>query len=326
MDSDSLQVFCQMGDPSSNEEIGKWLLDLATTIIGTGIGAGVTVWLFYEAIKNENRKERGRKLGLQKEKMQYFQALVIEIIKSLGMQIPYLDEFSQEVKSNPAELPLLKFVPLNDLDNIVHKIDREEYFHAYLDELKDEGANVEVFRKLMAYLNFFDASMSDIKAYLEKALNFDHERKIALRETLTQVIDETALLLKNKEITQGHTQIANMVNAALLRNAKSPEKNIEYYIQDFVRPLQQQFVRMEEPPEAIRTLMFRFKYVMTLASQIRDHNEVVAHYFAEQHKSLQEQFSNFTADTDRLRNHQVSKEVVDKKVGRFRHCLKSLRL
>lgn len=231
----ALDILFQSGDFYS-AETSSWWLDLLNTIIGAGIGSGVTIWALYRTFWQDKLNDDNKKVEFQKEKLRYFQSLIRSINKDIQAQTEHFKKFSDTVKADPLELPLLGYAPLNDLTQAVHNIDQEDYYHSYLATFGRGQSNVEEFREIYSFLNFFDGNMALIKNSLQKSFDFDYKRKVELKALLEKTMEEVSSYIINKQLQKDHPAFIKYINDfyVAFHTNKPDVTDLTYYIDYFV--------------------------------------------------------------------------------------------
>ncbi|WP_028666475.1 hypothetical protein [Runella zeae] len=111
--------------------------DVVGNLIGGFIGAGSAIWLYYRSIKKDKEKEIEVQLEFEKNKLRYLQHLIGRSISTIEHLIKGLDKFIQTIEEDNITFPELISAPLHDLERIVHRINQEEHYHSYLNQLKN---------------------------------------------------------------------------------------------------------------------------------------------------------------------------------------------
>lgn len=279
----------------------SWVTDLLVTIVGAAIGAGATIIALYFTFKHDKRKEEERRIQFQIEKVRYFQSLIKNVQKGLVSQIDNLKVFADTVKANPLEIPLLTQNPQNDIQRVVHKLNQEEYFHAYLGQLNDSPESIEEFRKLYAMLDFFDASINNITDSLKNSVQFDYERKLKVKKLVEDAMDDAASFLVNPSFVQ-QVDMLKFINQIIedAHKNKTDTSDIKYFHDNFVHPLKVGLINYGRTFPEILTLLRQLKNATYIYTEIQMQNNFVADNFQVQHDYLKKQLDEFTKVSKRL--------------------------
>lgn len=270
-----IEMLAQAAKESGNNE---WYFDLGNTILGAGIGSGVTVWVLYKTFKYDKRKEEEKRIQFQQEKIRYLQSLLRIILENLKVQIENYKTFALNIKSNPLELPLLSEVTLNELKRIVHQIDQEDYYHSYLGEFGDSKEIVDEFRNIISILNYFDGNIDNYKSSLEKSFHFDHERKLELKRIVENAMDKTAGHLIDNKLLQNETEFLEFLNNLMLEfhSSATSQSDLKFYFENFVEKMKVGLIKfMKDIPEA-HLLIIEMKKATYLYNDIQLQNKNVS--------------------------------------------------
>lgn len=205
-------IVLQFGDNFSSNGESSWGLELLNTILGAAIGSGATVYVLYRTIKQDKINEEGRRKQFQKEKLKYFQSLVGDITVSLPSQIEAFKSYANEIESQPLELPLMSYTILGELDIAVNRINQEDYYHSYLGVFGDTQNSINEFRDIMSTLNYFNGNLTLIEESLKKSFDYDHTRKISLRDLIDKIEEHAALIAMDQEIRRNYPSLHEFIN------------------------------------------------------------------------------------------------------------------
>jgi hypothetical protein len=280
-------------------DIGK---DFILPII-LAIGAAFMAYIiFVLETRREKQKEEERKKDIQKEKVMYFKSLVRNSITYLKAQIKYIKDCSDKINKDPLNLPLLEIRILYDLDRLVFKINQEEYYLAYLSQFKSTNESVEEFRKIYSYLDFFEASIREVKTQYEKGLGFDYQRKIRYKDLFEKNLDYIAItILRDSKFSTypGLVRLVNQVVVAYHEN-KTATDGVEYAQRAFVDVLKKELIALGgNIPEINETLM-NLKNLTITYNDIRLQNEFMANEFKELYENLEKKLADLETNTKKL--------------------------
>jgi hypothetical protein len=298
-----LDIVFQSGDfinPNSS-----WPIDLLINIVGAAVGAGATMLALILTFKNDRAKDEKRRLQLQHEKIKYLRSLVVNSIKEIQQQIAGLKAFAEDIEENPITLPLLPQSAQNDILRLVHRINQEDYFHAYLGQFSDTDEMVEEFRKIYGFLDFFDGIIKLIHEALRKSVDFDHNRKLALRKLIEDTQDEVAGLLVNPRFAE-QNEMLDLVNSILIdyHDNKTNKSDISYGHEQFVVPLKKELVKYRTLIPEVIGILVDLRKATYIFTDIQMQNQFVAKDFETDHASLVEHLETFERLTERLRSYK----------------------
>ena len=285
-------------------EINSWWLDLLNTIIGAVIGTGATIWALYRTFKNDKHKDETKRIQFQKEKLKYLQSLLRSIEKGLPIQIEHFKTYANAIRQNRLELFLLTYIPLNELDRIVNKIDQEDYYHSYLGEFGDSQNVIDEFRDIISTLNYFDGNMTIIKGSLQKSFDFDYERKISLKNIIEKSMDDAAGLLINNKILENENEFWTFINDTMIEfhEKKTEHSDLGFYHANFIEPLKSGLLKFTKTIPLAHYLIIQLKNATFIYTSIQLHNVNVAEDFENWHQVMTDHFKKFTDRIKRLSN------------------------
>jgi hypothetical protein len=295
-----LDIVFQSGD--FYNEGNSWLMDLLNTIIGAGIGSGVTVWALYKTFNQDKRNEEERRIQFQKQKIKYFQSLIRSILKDLKLQIDYYKTFADKLRENLVDLPLLQQVSLNELEQIVHKLNQEDYYHSYLGEFGNSQEMVDEFRKIISVLNYFDGNIAMYKSSLQKSFDFDYERKVKLKDLVEKSMDDTAGFLINNEVLEKQHDFWNFLNQTMIdfHEKKTEQSDLKFYHDNFVEVIKKGLIDFSRTIPQAHYLIVQMKNATFIYSDIQMQNLNVADDFDQLHNDMKEFYGKFETLSKRL--------------------------
>jgi hypothetical protein len=304
-----LNIIFQFGDfLSEGGESNSWWLDLLNSVIGAAIGSGATIWALYRTFKQDKKKEEVKRIQFQKEKLKYFQSLLRTITSGLKLQIEHFKSYAIKIKNNPVDLPLLTYVPLNELDRIVNKLNQEDYYHSFLGEFGDNQIVVDEFRDIISTLNYFDGNLLIIKDSLKKSFDFDYERKISLKNIIDKSMDDAAALLINNDIIQSHNALWNFINTQMIEfHEKTTDKaDLKFYYENFVEPLKNGLIEYAVTIPLAHYLIIQLKNATMLYHSIQSHNTNVADDFENWNTTMNIEYDKYLGRIKRIAEYNVA--------------------
>lgn len=296
-----LQITFETGNLYPPSE-SSWWLDLLNAVIGAAIGSGATIWALYRTFKNDKKKEEEKRIQFQKEKLKYLQSLIRSIEAGLRLQIDHFKTYAEKIISNPVDLPLLTYVPLNELDRIVNKINQEDYYHSYLGEFGNTQLIIDEFRDVISTLNYFDGNLVIIKDSLKKSFDFDYERKISLKGIVEKAMDDAAGLLINNEILENENDFWEFINTQMIEfHQKTLDRqDLKFYQENFVEPVKLGLLKFAPTIPLAHYLIIQLRNATVLFTSIQEHNKQVAEDFEAWHESMSNEYKQFLKRIERL--------------------------
>jgi hypothetical protein len=295
-------IVFQSGD-FYNQDQG-WLSDFLNTIIGTVIGSAVTVLTLYLTFRYDKIKDEKKQIQFQKEKIKYLQSLVRSILIDLKSQIGYYKSYGEEIANNPVNLPLLKLVSLIELERVVHKINQEDYYHAYLGEFGDNQEIVDEFRSIISNLNYFDEGIKMDKTSLEESMKFDYQRKIKLKSILEKLKDDISSVLINRDIKQHEFQFWEFLNKSMndFDTKRSEQSDVKFWHENFIQIIKPRLPEFADRISKAQELLFQMKDATYIYTEIQTLNKLVAAEFIKSHTEKLKVYNKLESQTKQLMN------------------------
>jgi hypothetical protein len=183
----------------------NWLSFISGAIIeilGAFIGVGAAIWLFFRETKREKANERALEQKELNEKNHYLGSLLYSSINLAKKQNKGIKDFYEKLDLNFLYIPLIPIHPKQNLDRLSIIIDNEAYYHAFLNKYGSEITNVKKYRGIASSVDFLNSQIEQMFDMQEKALNFDHGRKMKYKELFDKTRDQIAELGIKKEESQ----------------------------------------------------------------------------------------------------------------------------
>ena len=163
----------------SGEFYDNWvfsLTDIIPEVAGGIIGGLIGVWsavlIFNRTIKKDREKEQEKQKSFEIDKLKYLALLLTNSIKTIENLIKGMDGFREEIQKDSIRFPLLETASIHDLERIVTRINQEEHYHAYLNQLKSEEIGT-----IFMLIDYFYDSYKLFWSLIEKAQKYDYELK-----------------------------------------------------------------------------------------------------------------------------------------------------
>ncbi|AVR46027.1 hypothetical protein C7S20_12610 [Christiangramia fulva] len=292
------EIIAQAAEKTANSE---WYFNLGNTILGAGIGSGVTVWALYRTFKHDKKKEEEKRIQFQQEKIKYLQSLLRIILQNLKIQIENYKTFALAIESDLFNLPLLSEVTLNELKRIVHQIDQEDYYHSYLGEFGHSKEIVDEFRNIISLLNYYDGNIQNYKTSLEKSFSFDYDRKIELKTIVENAMDRTAGHLIESEL-QNEKEFLEFMNNLMIEfhNKATSSSDLKFYFENYVEKMKKGLIHfMRDIPQA-HLLMIEMKKATYIYNDIQLQNKNVSNDFMGLYSEMMDYYPKLEKNTERI--------------------------
>lgn len=208
---------------------------LDSNVLAAIIGALVTLLftIFWERIKawSDARKER-------KKKLIYFASLINPIIVYSEKQAANVKEFSEAIKKNPLEFPLLKYAPKSVIEKITNKIEEEPFFNSFTTYYKPYSTSVRSFKTITSTIEYQNLQLEQVLEIIKSTQVYDHERKIKFKGYFTRANELAANSIANDSL-QGHPDLLELLDKHLLQyleHRPSPS-DLKFAYENFVKPV-----------------------------------------------------------------------------------------
>jgi hypothetical protein len=279
-----------------NEDGGNPWFDFFNSAFGAFIGSIATLGAVYLHFRKDRQKERKKQLQFQIEKIRYFQSLINSIIPKLQTQIGLLKEFYEALEKDPLLIPALEIRTFYELDRMVHKINQEEYYHAYLNQFNNSNETIEEFRKIYSGLDFFEANLKQVKESFQKSFQFDYERKLDLKTKGDNVTDRIGILLQNANMNNSHPEIVKCLYSTFAEYNNRNEADIsdlKNLHDNLIQKVKICLVTEESTIPEVYGILIDLKNCTHIYTEIQIQNKYVAIDFKEYHDIFVKVFSEW---------------------------------
>ena len=212
-------IIFQSGEFSGDDN--SFWTDLLVGILGAGVGAYTTIWVYLQSLKKEKLKEEIKKKEFEKDKLRYLQHLINKSLSTIDHLITGLDKFIQTIEEDNITFPELISAPLHDLERIVHRINQEEHYHSYLNQLKNDDITV-----IFGIIDYFYDSYTEIRKSLEKSQRYDFDRKQEYIKLVYEVRKMTSSKLGElRKFNDTFLNFYKDLNSILVNHIKEADQN-----------------------------------------------------------------------------------------------------
>ncbi|MPR32393.1 hypothetical protein [Salmonirosea aquatica] len=185
-----------------------YIIPVFTAALGAGIGAYVTYRVFRETLKadrekearqrnEEQEKELRAKNDLESERLLYLSNLIERSINFMKNLLVAINNFRKELEAQPIEIPPINLPFTNDLKRIVYDIDRENHFHAYRNQVKDQ--NIFIIFSTFDYFERIRIGIENGRELTLKNYNIPKDELIKELLNLTSLLKIYQNTLKEKQ-------------------------------------------------------------------------------------------------------------------------------
>jgi hypothetical protein len=171
---------------SINLDQNGW--NLLIQIVGSLVGGLIAIWVYVNGNKTNVKRQDLEKKRIEIDKLRYSYSLIKGAISFTESLRENLDLFIGHLDTDPSTVPRLSTGPHNTLSRFVDKINQEEHYHAYRNQICYGTSITEIFKRL----DFIDSLRNNLyQQFVELSQrNFDDRRKF-----MANVDDGVKLLL-----------------------------------------------------------------------------------------------------------------------------------
>jgi hypothetical protein len=203
------------------------LFSFLKQILGSLIGAGVSLFLFYKKQKSD-KDELERKIKLENEKKEnekkdnenfwvdYVVSLTNSIKEDIETEIKLLKEFEERIEKYPYSVTFKKFKPSNNFQRFTEKLNQKE-LHVVLISSKKKIDSKE-FNSLYNCVDFFDAYMKRSIKNWELFRDIQTANQIGFTDSQRKIIselhilkDEYKILVPKSPVSENNSKIIDDV-------------------------------------------------------------------------------------------------------------------
>jgi len=275
--------------------------------IGLALLASYMVfWIFVKETNRDKQKEKSVEFQQQKDNLQFFSNIVNSVIKTSEQQNSYILEFVDLYVTDQVTFHLLTFIPLNDMRRVTEDLDLEKYLLAYVNFFaEDRRASINEFNEIIITIDFLHAILKAMLLQLQKAQDFDAERKANLQSQYEAAHSLTAkLLLKfresDEEIFDEMVRLGDDLQSAYPGN----NYDLDYYYSKFFVPFNDFAVSYIQSSKQVdldvNELAMTTRNGKQYYLQIKSENESLAEDLKGQHASIKKAIEELKSHTARL--------------------------
>jgi hypothetical protein len=220
-------------------------------LIGSFLGAGVALIIYYKQVQKEKRKENEQELGFQKDTLNYFTHVLKNIITITEKQAKECEALIPKIAQNPVEYQLLRIAEGSEFYRVVSVLSQEKVYRAYLTAFNKSNQAVDDFRVIYSFLDFGKTTYDDMKKFIETVSKTYQSTGRKYIEAGNDFIDEVAsqenkIKISNHEYEKDPYH--NFLNQALsvfydqVKNENNGQKTIGFVQARFVEPVKAKLV------------------------------------------------------------------------------------
>ncbi len=257
--------------------------DFFKDLIGTLIGTGTALLIFYMTLKSDSKKIKKEEEEQNKRRLDYLSNVATATKNQAESSIENLKKSISDFTADNLNFHLLTKNPNSSLDRLNFILSNENYFLAYLKKYGKK--NMKKFNNVSLQVDFFIEQEKQIWEMTKIAQTFDHNRKQSFVKTVNDLMNRTAGLLKIDLLEQEYIVEINRIFKDFYDNV-GDMSDLNFHYTRFIRPMMANvLIENVDKPEIIE-LISEFKNVSNLFNEIKlqndNHNEsqktILNHY------------------------------------------------
>jgi hypothetical protein len=256
--------------------------------------------VFWERIKVaiDARKERRKKLV-------YFASLVKPILVYSDKQSADIKAFSDAIKANPLEFPLLKYSPKSAIEKIVNRIEEEPFFNAFTTFYKPYSKSVRNFKTITSTIEYQNLQLDQVLEIVKTLQQFDHERKLKFKEYFGAVTELAANSIANQSLQQ-YPEFLALLDGCLvqyLTHRPSPS-DLKFAYETFVEPVKTGIVEKQfyeipvglEIANNLQNATFVYHDILMQMNSLNEDMATIAESYKKSNEKLKTESESFLND------------------------------
>ena len=212
--------------------------------LGSFIGVGVTLLIYYKSITRDAKEKQKIKIEDQTKKLFIFSSLVKNVIPLVKQQRGHLKDFIEKIRENSIDLPLMTFVPLNDLKRIIDNISFEETGLAYIDKFGNDPETAKEFSNILGSVDYLHLEFDLIPGQMIRAQNFDYERKTKVQNIFAKSFEILGSYMLQQDLNNPNEIVTEIQNVSFKFQEKHTDNyDIKFYNDNFFIPMNDLMVK-----------------------------------------------------------------------------------
>ncbi len=166
----------------------SFLQDVFSALIGTG----TALFIFYLTIIHDRKKEKKKLKKETDNRVRNFINLIHSSINHAETTITNLEEIVMTYNQNLLDFQLLRFSPNKSFERLDELLKNESYFQSY--SKKYGKQNVDTYNRISLIIDFFNMQLIQLWDVIQKAQEYDYQRKIEFKDISNQILNGVAKL------------------------------------------------------------------------------------------------------------------------------------
>jgi len=251
----------------------------------------IVIFLCTPLIQYLNRKLREKRE--RKSKLTYFATLVKSIIVYSEAQLKLMRSYEDSLM-NINSVPLLNFIPKNDIEKVVDTIDDEALFYAFTSKYNPPQSILD-YKSITSCIETQNSHLDQVVRMTENYLPNYNERRKKFKESVERV---TGFLMKNvqdgsfKKHSSFYTVVTNRANKYI---EVIDIRTIENAYNGLINPLLKEVSTLE---------FFKIDIAFELANYLKDSEALYQEIISQRDKfkeGIEELFNRYTMTNERLK-------------------------
>lgn len=286
--------------------VQNYFSNFAVNAVANCVGSFIAIygaWKIYSLQKkDQENKELQQIKNQQEDKLKYAVSLIDGIIACANTQCKYLGDLIEKLKQNRTQFRLLQLVDSRDLKQFADKLNREDFYNAFLALQGRNEDNHRLFWSICHKIDFIDWIFGELNNYLKKEYKTIAKIKNEYKKSFE---DSLAAITQFTSNADCNTDLAKIINnqLSIYYNHTYNDKNLNYPFENLIKPLLNYFntnMSKDRSAESIIRLLNQTeqKYQEIIATSKEFEKGIV--YFKDKSK-LKETAQQLETDTAQLR-------------------------
>ena len=226
---------CTIGENSFFYNLSK---DFLLPVLLALLASYMVYWVFVKETKRDKQKEEDVEIQQQKDNLQFFSNIIASSTRTSEQQNEYLKEFVTLLDSDHVNFHLLTFISLNDLRRVTEDLNLEKYLLAYVNYYNgDRKASIKEFNEIITSVDFLHEILKQIPLQLQKAQEFDTERKLKFQRQFEAAFNLTAKIVVDLQSSDVETsEEMSKLGDAFQTSHPGNNYDLEFYYTHFFVP------------------------------------------------------------------------------------------
>ncbi|KQT17097.1 hypothetical protein ASG31_12160 [Chryseobacterium sp. Leaf404] len=256
-------------------------------IISAIIGTGTALLIFYLTTKRDKKKDDDKKEEEINNRISNFVNL-LNLSRSHALNtIQNLSEMINNYSRNNVEFQLLRFSPNKSFDRLDENLKNENYFQAFA---KKYGSDkIPNYNRLTFIIDYFNIQLNNLWEMVEKAQEFDYQRKVNFNDLSKIAINKVARLTieTNNGLNDNDIEVKGRILVDYHENMQNSITHNYVYLRRFLEEGLRNQISNSNVTDLIELIKEVSELYNEIISQIDYHKESLTQIRNEMHSSLE---------------------------------------